>query len=396
MSDAFPHLLSPGRIGALEFRNRIFVSAMGTNLSAEDGHCSPGQEAFYEARARGGAALVTLGSVAVSWPCGSVNPNQVALSDDRFVPRLAALAERIHRHGCRLAAQLQHGGLVALNDMLSGRGRLGPMAAKGRASDVAAYLSRGELRQQMALFTADGVNHEVRTASAVELRGVVDDFAAAAARARRAGVDALEIHAGHGYLLSSFLSPHSNQRDDEYGGTPERRARLMVEVVVAVREAVGVNFPIWCRIDGYEFYLDDGITPELAEYNARQAEAAGADAISVSAYADSARALAMSGSYSPTDPGALVGFATRVKRAVSVPVITAGRIDPRQRRSPDRRWRHRFCRHGAAAAGRPGLAGQTGGGARSRDPSLRLRLPLHQRDIPPPSSALRCQCRGRA
>ena len=107
------HLLSAGRIGSMELRNRIIVTAMGVSLSEADGHVGERLLAYHEAHARGGAGLIISGVAGVAWPVGAVQPNQTAISDDRFLPGLQALTERVHRHGAKIAAQLHHGGLVA-------------------------------------------------------------------------------------------------------------------------------------------------------------------------------------------------------------------------------------------------------------------------------------------
>ena len=125
-STSFPHLLSPGRIGSLELRNRILMCPMGDSLCEPDGSISKNQHAYFEARARGGAALLLVGSVAVSYPAGSYSAHQVAASEERFVDGLRELAERAHRHGARIAAQLVHDGAVALHDIAEGRPLLVP------------------------------------------------------------------------------------------------------------------------------------------------------------------------------------------------------------------------------------------------------------------------------
>ena len=108
-----------------------------------------------------------------------------------------------------------------------------------------------------------------------DIRLVVDQFAAAADRAKRAGFDGVEIHGGHGYLLSSFISPKTNKRTDDYGGPLENRVRFLLEVIAAVRAAVGPDFPIWCKLDSREVGKEGGITIEDAIATARMVEAAG-------------------------------------------------------------------------------------------------------------------------
>ncbi len=123
MSDAsaYRHLLSPGRIGRLELRNRIVMTPMGSNLAEPDGHVGERSRNYYEARAQGGIGLIIVGVGAVAFPAGACIPNQVAISDDAFLPGLQALTARAHAHGARIAIQLQHAGKVATQDMAAGR-----------------------------------------------------------------------------------------------------------------------------------------------------------------------------------------------------------------------------------------------------------------------------------
>jgi len=159
---------------------------------------------------------------------------------------------------------------------------------------------------------------------------LVARFAEAAERARRAGFDGVELHAGHGYILSEFLSPASNRREDVYGGPIENRARFLVETIRAVKERVGDDFPVWCRIDGCEYRTRGGITPEDAQHAAELAEAAGADAIHVSAYADSTEGAAFTEAPLVHQPCGFVPHAEGVKKRVGVPVIAVGRIEPEE------------------------------------------------------------------
>ena len=154
-------------------------------------------------------------------------------------------------------------------------------------------------------------------------------FASAADRARRAGFDAIEIHAAHGYLLSEFLSPAWNFREDEYGGSPENRARLLCEVIRASKARVGAGFPIWPRIDCCEFRTPNGITLADAQRTAEFATQAGADAIHVSAYADPTSGVAFTDAPLVHKEAGYVDAATAIKARVDVPIIAVGRIEPK-------------------------------------------------------------------
>ncbi|MFQ5697568.1 MAG: FAD-dependent oxidoreductase [Myxococcota bacterium] len=327
---AFAHLLSPGRIGSLELRNRILMAPMGSNLAESDGHVGERLIRYYEERARGGAALLIVGVGAIAFPEGACNPNQVAISEDSFLPGLRELTRRVHAHGARIAIQLQHAGKVAVRDIAAGRPLLVPTRPEPSVGDLAGDLTSGERARFLASFNAPGARLRYREATPQDLERLVDRFAEAADRACRAGFDAVEIHAGHGYLLSSFLSPASNRRTDAYGGPLENRARLLLETLRAVRARVGDAFPVSCRIDGRELRIAGGITLADAVQTSRLAEAAGASAIHVSAYADPTSGAAFTDAPLVHAPCGFVDFARAVQAAVSIPVIAVGRIEPTQ------------------------------------------------------------------
>ena len=326
---SFRHLLAPGRIGAMPLRNRIFMTPMGSNLADEDGITGDRLRAYYEARAKGGAALITMGSVSIGYPEGSGNWRNEAISDERHVPGVRALADAVHAHGAKLAMQLQHAGLVAMNDMLAGRPIWTPsIPAVGKGDGD---MMEGFLEDELAIFTAPFAamgepNYKVMTAQDIER--LVQMFAGAAERAKRAGVDAVEIHAGHGYLISSFLNPLINQRKDEYGGSIENRSRLLCEIIRGIRSAVGPDMPIWPRLDSQHFLIDGGITVEDAATTARLAQEAGADAIHVSADGHPGRGLTYSTGHATDIRNGFVEAAARIKARVDIPVICPGRIEP--------------------------------------------------------------------
>ena len=157
---------------------------------------------------------------------------------------------------------------------------------------------------------------------------MIEYFAAAAVRAQKAGFDGVELHAAHTYILAGFLSPYYNRRDDEYGGPLENRARLLLETIRAVKARTGSDFPVWIRLDGEELRTPGGITLPDAVATARLAEQAGADAVSVSAYATITTGTAFTEAPLVQQPGGFIDYAAAVSKAVSVPVIAAGRIEP--------------------------------------------------------------------
>ncbi|MBL0122991.1 MAG: FAD-dependent oxidoreductase [Betaproteobacteria bacterium] len=160
-----------------------------------------------------------------------------------------------------------------------------------------------------------------------DIQQMTEWFAAAAARAQEAGFDAVEVHAAHTYIIAGFLSPYYNQREDEYGGSLENRARLMVEILIAIRQRVGPDFGLWLRLDGEELRTPGGIGIVDAQAAAKLAVAAGAQAVNISAYASITTGAAFTEAPLVHTPGGFVGYAQAIKAAVAVPVIVAGRLN---------------------------------------------------------------------
>ena len=324
----FSHLLSPVRIGNLELRNRIAMAPMGVELGDENGAVTEGVIAYYEARARGGVGLLITENVSAAYPWGANSQHELAFSDDRYLPGLQQLTDRVHRHGAKIAAQLSHHGKVARLDVWQGREMIMPSIGgfKGENS-MGQDLTREEIEIMSHTMEHLG-NAKVHEASLDEIARLIEAFADAGERARRAGFDAVELHAAHGYIFSEFLSPAVNLRTDDYGGSRENRARLLCEVIRAVKQRAGADFPVWCRLDAVEFRTPGGITLEDAQRTAALACQAGADAIHVSAYADGSSAPGFLEAPLVHKEAGFVEFATRIKQCVDVPVIAVGRIEP--------------------------------------------------------------------
>jgi 2,4-dienoyl-CoA reductase-like NADH-dependent reductase (Old Yellow Enzyme family)/NADPH-dependent 2,4-dienoyl-CoA reductase/sulfur reductase-like enzyme len=326
VAPAFPHLLSPVRIGGLELRNRIAMSPMGVEIVGADGRMTERMIRFYEERARGGTGLIISEVCAVAYPRGATTAHQLAISDDTYLPGLSELARRVRAHGAKLALQLVHHGKVARLDQKEGRELLMPSEPRWHGSmDMARDLTGEELGAMIA--ASGGAPPKIRVATREDLAWLAEQFAAAAARARRAGADAVELHAGHGYILSEFLSPAWNLRDDEYGGPIENRARLLQEVIRACKQSAGSDFPVWCRIDAVELRTPNGIRLEDAQRAAELAEAAGADAIHVSAYADATSGPAFTEAPLTHREAGYVEYAAAIKAKLRIPVIAVGRIE---------------------------------------------------------------------
>ena len=324
-NNQFDALLAPGRIAGLGLSNRVFLPAMDMNLCVE-GEISDGEIAHYTARAAGGTALVITGTGAVAWPIGATSRHQPAFSDDKFIPGIRRLADSIHAVGGKLCMQLCHHGKTAGVDTADGRPQLVPSLLDSKP-DLSA-LRDNPMSELMGLATAtQGKKATYKIADEDDLAWVIDQFAQAARRVKQAGVDAIEIHAAHGYLLSTFLSRGYNKRDDRWGGSLENRARLTCEVVRAIKRVVGDDYPVLVRVNGFEFGLEDGLTPDETARASALIEEAGADAIHVSANAHNPFADFTQGPL-PSEVAQYREYTKIVKQHVTIPVIAVGRMLP--------------------------------------------------------------------
>ena len=324
-----PHLLAPGRIGSLELRNRILMCPMGDNQATGGGYVTDQQIDYFEARARGGAALLLVGSVGVTAPEGLSSPRQSAIGGVDFVEGWRRLADRVHAHGAKVALQLVHNGKGAVEDIIAARPLLVPsLPEKPPAADpLMGMLTPHEVENMGTPAQVKGAEIIFHEMTRADIARMVEAYAAAVERARDAGVDACELHAGHGYLIDNFLSPTTNHRSDEYGGSVENRARFLVEILEAIRARVGRDYPVWCRINGEEVLIE-GETLADACRVAELAEAAGADAFHVSLYANPALGIGYTEAHATHVPGRFLPLAAEVKKRVGVPVITVGRLSP--------------------------------------------------------------------
>jgi len=323
----YPHLASPGRIGALTLPNRFIMTAMGSNYAEEDGRCGERLKAYYEERARGGAGLIILETSSIVWPAACSMPNMVGLSHDNFLPDLQDLVSRVHKHGSRIAAQLNHSGKVSQEDVAAGRPLMVPSLPPKAGSGMFKLLTQGEIRHFIKMAGPDGKGARYQVVTEEDIAGIVQSFADAAERCQRAGFDAVEVHAGHGYLLAGFLSPAFNQREDRYGGSLENRARFLIEVITAIKQRCGSDYPVLVRLDAMEYRIDGGIRPDSFIAVAKLAENAGADAIDVSAYGNTSIGIAFTEAPLVHQPNGYLAFAQAAKKALSIPVMAVGRIE---------------------------------------------------------------------
>lgn len=277
------------------------MAPMETQYGAEDGYVTESNKNYYEARARGGVALIIVEATYIH-PQGWAHANQLAIGDDKYIPGLSELVQVIRKHGAKAAIQINHAGRDAKVAFQHGIETVAPSPLAG------AFIS--EKPKELTI---------------EEIKEVTDLFARAAIRAKKAGFDGVEIHGAHGYLISQFLSRASNRRQDIYGGDPPNRARFLVEVIKAIKKTVGGDYPVWCRINGMEYGVAEGTTLEEAQYNARIAQEAGIDAVHVSATGPTTPNNLPSHTYTPA---VIAHLAEGVKKAVTVPVIAVGKMTP--------------------------------------------------------------------
>lgn len=297
-------LFEPRTIGQLTVRNRLVFAATSSELADDNGDVTDDMIAYYAERARGGVGLVVIEATYVSLEGKRLSHNAM-VDDDARIPGLARLAEALHAEGAAVLLQLNHGGRESVCD-ISGR-VVAPSAIPS------GYTALGE---------AD-LPHELTVG---EIDHVVQDFVDAAVRAQRAGYDGIELHGAHGYLISQFLSPNANQREDAYGGSVEGRARFCVELVQRIRAAVGVGFVVVFRINARDGdAITDGLEIEESIRAAQMIESAGADSISVTAGLHASRPyLPIAGMSLPR--GLFLPYAERFRRALGIPVMIVGRL----------------------------------------------------------------------
>lgn len=247
-------LFQETRIGNLVLKNRFVRSATWEGMAESDGRVSPQLVEHMAELAAGGVGLIITGHAYVSRE-GQAGPRQLGIYAQELVPGLAQMCAAVHERGGRIVAQLAHAGIQAAYS-LTGMEPIGPSAPRAEGSPG-------------------------REMSLEEIARVVEDFGKAAARAVEAGFDGVQIHAAHGYLLSQFLSPYFNRRQDSYGGSLENRARALLEVVSKAREAIGPQRPLLVKMNCQDF-LEGGLALEDSVQVAKMLAQAAVDAIEVS------------------------------------------------------------------------------------------------------------------
>ncbi len=290
-----PTLLSPLSFSSLTLRNRIAMPPMWSAKATSAGLVTPAIVEYHRERAAAGCGLVIVEHAFVQ-KRGRHSNTQLGVYGDECVAGLSVLAKAIRSEGAVACMQISHAGSRSFPRLIGERS-LAPSAIPN---------------------PREPKSNVPEAATAAQIVEVIDAFAAAADRARRAGFDAVEIHAAHGFLLSQFLSPMTNLRDDAYGGDDERRVRLCLEVLTAVRARVGSGFPVFVRLGAHDEY-PGGFTLGAACRASAKLAASGAALMDISG--------GMAGSDDPgRGPGYFVAYAEAIKKVVPVPVMVAGGI----------------------------------------------------------------------
>ena len=301
MKKEFKHIFEPFTVRRMTVKNRIMMTPMGTNYGEQNGEMSFLHINYYEQRAKGGTGLIMVENASVDSPEGSNGTTQLRIDHDNYIPRLFKLTETIHKHGTCIGIQLNHAGASAQ----SARTNMQPVSASDIPSKEGGEIPRPLEKE--------------------EILRIVKKYGEAAKRAQTAGFDCVEIHAGHSYLLSQFLSPLTNKRTDEFGGSAENRARFARLVMEEVRRQVGPFFPIFLRISADEFMEGGNTLDDCLDYLQYIQEEA--DVIDVSCGLNGSIQYQIDSNHFPD--GWRSYMAKAVKERYNKPCVTMGNIrDP--------------------------------------------------------------------
>ena len=305
----FKALFQTVRFASVTARNRVVMAPTVTNFASPADEVTDRQVRYYAERARGGAGTIIVEASPIR-PDVRISSRQIGSYDDRFIPGLTRLASAIKSEGAVAILQINHGG---------------PKIFPGLG-----------IQSESASSVSIRIGEVPKSLTVGELRRIRQDFVVAASRACRAGFDGVELHAAHLYLFSAFLSPFTNRRTDEYGGSVLNRTRFLRETIEEIKTELSAGWPVWVRMNACEA-LDPGMSLEEGQETAKILTGAGADAIHVSAYTlpinkkitglVNIRVGALP--VRSTPPGPFLGYATAIKREVKVPVIAVGKLhDP--------------------------------------------------------------------
>lgn len=304
----FKKLFEPIKIGRMELKNRIVMPAMCSKFGTELGAVNQRIIDYYVERAKGGVGLIIIENTCIEWPRGKAGASPIRIDDWKYVSGLHDLAEAVHSYDAKIATQLHHTGRQNSTLCTEGVELVAP-------SPIPCAAMGGEMPREL---------------STEEVEQLVDKYVQGAHRTLSADFDAVELHGAHGYLISQFMSPLTNKRQDKYGGDFEGRMRFPLEIIERIKAIVGPDFPIIFRISGDE-YIKGGLTIEDTKKIAKRLEEAGVHCISVSAGIYESEPSWFAKIYPPSamPKGCYVPLAEAIKSVVKIPVIVVGRLsDP--------------------------------------------------------------------
>lgn len=338
---SYEMLLSPMNIGTMTVKNRTIMSAAEVSLGQANGKPTEKLMAYYEERAKGGVGLIIPGVTRVNDDCAASTYTQLAMSHDYHIEPMREFAERIHKHGAKLGIQLHHPGRQGYSSSIHSLPMVIPIVDRFpkvldsiyKCTPILDKLEKKALLWPVqAPYKGELANHgamRIRQMSRREVKNLINDFIKAAVRCKKAGVDIVELHGGHGYIIQQFLSPNTNKREDEYGGSFENRMRFITEIIDGIRAECGRDYPLMVRLTADEMYEKIGMpgkgyTIETGKRIAKRLEELGVDAINVT----SACYDAYSYWLEPTsfEPGWRKYLAKEIKSVVSIPVAGASVI----------------------------------------------------------------------
>ena len=342
---SYEHLLSPMNIGTMTVKNRTVMTAAEFSLGQPDGSPTEQLMDYYEERAKGGVGLIIPGVTRVNNTAGVATFTQLSMGSDRNIEPMGEMAKRIHAHGAKLGIQLHHPGRQAYGSSLYSLPLVLPVLKAfpgfyGTLFSMAPALM--SLEEKGVAFSVQAPSKcslschggaRLHAMSKREIHKLQRDFIDAAERCKKAGVDIVELHAGHGYLIQQFLSPHTNLRTDEYGGTLENRMRFLTQIITGIKERLGKDYPVMVRLTADEMYdrvgkAGIGYDLEEGKEMAKRLEALGVDALNITTAGYDAYNYWLE----PTsfEPGWRAYVAKEIKSVVSIPVVAASFI-----RSPE-------------------------------------------------------------
>lgn len=298
-------LFDPIQIGNMTVKNRFVRSATHDNYGNVDGSLSEQEFKLYEALAQNQVGLIITAHSYVQHPLGRASLNQNGIYEDRLIEDYRKLADMVHAYGSKLVVQISHAGRQTTPDTINGLSPVAPSPVPDGAT---------------------GINP--RELTEPEILQLIDDYVKAMVRVKASGCDGVQVHMAHGYLLAQFLSPYTNQRTDQWGGSVENRTRILREIITQGRQAVGSDFPILVKLNSRDAKEGQGyLTLEDVVYTAKMLEQHGVDAIEISGgMREDRRIMAATGILQQEQEAYFSAAAKAVKEAVQVPILLVGGV----------------------------------------------------------------------